>query len=109
MIVGFGAATGEENLLGSCANERGNLLARGLDGSTGILAERVDGGGVAEVGTEVGKHGVQDFGRNGGGGVVIEVDAVHRFELTMILDVSAGEEHPARRVGDGTSCGSVTI
>jgi len=96
VIVGFGAATGEENLLGSSANELGNLLARGLDGSTGVLAEGVDGGGVAEFGREVGKHGIEDFGFDRGGCVVIEVDAVHRFVLTIILDVRAGEEHTRR-------------
>src|SRR5215831_10584231 len=86
VIVGFGAAAGEENLLGSSANELGNLLARGLDGSTGVLAEGVDGRGVAEFGREVGKHGFEDFRLDGGGGVVIEVDAVHRLVLTILLD-----------------------
>src|SRR5215469_15584583 len=90
VIVGFRAAAGEENLLGPSANERGNLLARSLDGSAGVLAKRVDGGGVAEFDREIGKHGVEDFGLDRGGCVVIEVDAVHRFVLTMILDVRAG-------------------
>jgi len=46
----------------------------------------VDGGGIAEFGREVGQHGVEHLRLNGGGGVVIEIDALHGSVLTMILD-----------------------
>jgi hypothetical protein len=41
------------------------------------LTKGVDGGSVAEFATEKGKHGVEDGGVDGGGGVVIQVDAIH--------------------------------
>ena len=62
------------------------MLAGGLDGSPGPLAEGVDGGGVAKFGREIGKHGVEHLRLDRGGGVVIEIDALHGFVLTMILD-----------------------
>ena len=85
MIVGFGAATGENNFLWAGVEECGNLFASGFDGGAGALAEGVNGRGVAEVGGEVGKHGVEDRGIDGGGGVVIEVDAVHTAINRILL------------------------
>src|SRR5260370_19009822 len=85
MIVGFGAATGENYFRGGGVEECGNLFASGFDGGAGGLAEGVNGRGVAEVGGEVGKHGVEDRGIDGGGGVVIEVDAVHTAINRILL------------------------
>src|SRR5260370_31219425 len=76
VVVGLGAAAGEENLLGPGAEEGRDLFAGGLDGGAGLLTEGVDGGGVAEFAGKIGKHGVEHFWLDGGGGVVIEVDAV---------------------------------
>ncbi len=77
VIVGFGAAAGEDDFLGTCADEGGDLFARGFDGGAGALAGRVDRGGVAKIGGEIGEHRVENFRLDGGRGVVIEVDAGH--------------------------------
>ena len=77
VIVRFGASACEEDFLGACSYKRGNLFARRLDGSSSLLAKGVDRGGVAEFAGEVGKHRVEHFWLDRGGGVVIEVDAVH--------------------------------
>ena len=87
VVVGLGAAAGEENLSRSGANQRGNLFAGGFDGSARPLAEGMDGRGIAKLRREIGKHGVEHFGLDGGGGVVIEVDAVHSSTHIMILDM----------------------
>jgi hypothetical protein len=42
------------------------------------LAKGVDGGSVAKIAGEKGKHGVEDRGVDGSGGVMVEIDAVHR-------------------------------
>jgi len=77
VVIGFGAAAGEDDLLWAGAYESGDLFAGGFDGGAGTLPKSVNGRGVAEVGGEIGEHGVEDGGVDGGGGVVIEVDAVH--------------------------------
>jgi len=77
VIVGFCAAAGEDDFLRACAEKRGDLIASSFDGGAGALANSVDGGGVAEVGGKIGKHRVEDGGFDGGGGVEIEVDAIH--------------------------------
>ena len=91
VIIRFGAAAGEDNFLWASVEERGNLFAGGLDGGACALAEGVDGGGVAEVGGEIGEHGVEDGGVDGGGGVVVEVDAVHTA-MNRILPAGNSEE-----------------
>jgi len=77
MVVGFGAAAGEDDFRGTRADEGGDLFAGGFDGGACALAGRVDRGGVGEIGGEIGEHGVEDLGIDGRRGVVIEVDAVH--------------------------------
>jgi len=77
VIVRFGAAAREDDFLGASANQKSDLFAGGFYSGAGALAGSVDGGGIAELGGEVGKHGVEDGGFDGRGGVVIEVDAWH--------------------------------
>ena len=77
VVVGLGAAAGKDNFLRAGVEERGHLIARGFDRGPGALAEGVDRGGVAKIGGEIGKHGLEDGGLDRGGGVVIEIDAVH--------------------------------
>ena len=86
LVVGFGAAAGEDDFLGTSADESGNLFAGGFDGGASALARRVDRGGVGEVGGEIGQHGVEDLGVDGRRGVVIEVDAVHRAALRILRE-----------------------
>ena len=78
MVVGFGAAAGEDDLLRARADEGGNLFAGGFDGGAGALARSMDRGRVGEFGREIGKHRVENGGFDGRGGVEIEVDAVHK-------------------------------
>jgi len=77
VIVGLGATAGEDDLLRAGAEKSSDLIAGGFDGGAGTLANGVNGGGVAEFGGEIGKHRVEDGGLDGGGGVEIEIDAVH--------------------------------
>ena len=84
VVIGFGAAAGEDDLLGASTDQRGNLLAGGFDGGAGALTGRVDGGGVGKVGREIREHGVEDLGVDGRRGVVVEIDAVHRDGLSIL-------------------------
>ena len=97
VIVGFCAAAGKDDFLRASAEKRGDLIAGSFDGGAGALADSVDGGGVAEVGGEIGKHCVEDGGFDGGGGVEIEVDAIHgvisRVErLSARVNSAAGQK-----------------
>jgi hypothetical protein len=60
--------------VGLCAEKAGEAVARVVDGGAGFAAGGVDAGGVAEVAPEVGLHCLEDFGGEGGCGVVVEVD-----------------------------------
>jgi len=77
VVVRLSAATGKHNFLGTGIEEGRNLIAGGFDGRSRALTEGVDRGGIAEIGGEIGKHGIEYGGLDGGGGVVIKVDAVH--------------------------------
>ena len=77
VIVRFGTAAGEDNFLGAGAEERGDLIAGSFDGGASTLADGVDGGGIAELRGEIGKHRVENGWFDGCGGVEIEVDAIH--------------------------------
>ena len=86
VVVGFGAAAGEDDFLGMCADESGDLFTGGFNGGASALAGSVDRGGVAKVGGEIGEHGVENLRVDGGRGVVIEVDAVHGTVLRILLE-----------------------
>ena len=101
MVVGFGAAAGEDDFLGAGVEERRDLFARCFNSGAGPLAECVDGRGVAEVGGKIGKHGVEDGGVDGGGGVVIEVDAGHTTINRILL---AGNHEEWLHPGAGCFC-----
>jgi len=77
VIVGFCAAAGEDDFLRTCAEKRSDLFSRGFDGGAGALPGCVDGSCVTEITGKVGKHGVEDRRFDGGGGVVIEINARH--------------------------------
>ncbi len=77
MVVGFGAAAGEDDFLRAGTDEGGDLFARHFYACASLLAEGVDGGGVSEFPGEIREHGVKHFRLDGGGGVEIEIDAVH--------------------------------
>jgi hypothetical protein len=83
VVVGFGAAAGEDDFLGAGADEGGDLFAGGFDGSAGALAGGVDGGSVGKFARKIGEHGVEHFRLGGRGGVEIEVDAVHESAFSI--------------------------
>ncbi len=78
VVIGFGAAAGEDDFLGAGADERSDLFAGGFDGGAGALAGRVDGSSVGKFAGEIGKHGIEHGRLDGRGGVEIEIDAVHK-------------------------------
>ncbi len=61
--------------------ETGDGASGVLDGGAGSLAGVVGGAGVAEGLDPEGTHGVDDLGKERGGGVGVEVDAVHALIL----------------------------
>ena len=84
VIVGFSAAAGKDDFLRPGADQCSDLFAGGFDGGASVLAGGVDGRGVSELGGEIGKHGVENLRVDGGRGVVIEIDAVHRAVLRIL-------------------------
>ena len=78
-VVALGAAGGEDDLLGGAVEEAGDGGTGVLDGGAGALAGLVRGAGVAEGLDPEGTHGVDDLGEERGGGVGVEVDAVHEL------------------------------
>ena len=107
MIVGFGAAAGEDDFLGAGADQGRDLFAGGFHGGAGALAGRVDGGGVGKLAGEIGQHGVEDFRLDGRGGVEIEVDAVHKATHRILPERDCDEwTLPPPRVVFGKECGS---
>ena len=77
VVVGLGAAAGEDDFLGPRSDEGGDLLAGGFHRAAGTLTGSVDGSSVAKFLGEIGQHGVEHFWLDGSGGIEIEVDAVH--------------------------------
>lgn len=80
VVVRLRATAGENDLLRARINQCSDLFASGLDRGASALAESVNRGGVAELGREKRKHGVEDGGLDGRGGVVIEVNALHKSQ-----------------------------
>ena len=103
VIVGFGAAAGEDDFLRAGVEERGDLFAGGFNCSAGALAEGVDGRGIAKLSGKIGEHGVQDGGLDGGSGVVIEVDAIHTATKRIL---PAGNSEEWRRITGHVSWGA---
>ena len=76
-VVALGAAGSEVDFLGLGADGPSHLPAGGIHGAAGVAAGGVDAGGVAEALGKVGQHGLQHFGRNGGGCRVVKINSVH--------------------------------
>src|SRR5260370_5387164 len=85
VIVGLGAAAGEDDLLRAGADEGGNLFAGSFDRTAGTLPGSVDRSGVSEFRGKIGQHRVEHFRLDGRGGVKIEVDALHEATHRILL------------------------
>src|SRR5450432_2174459 len=84
VVVGFGAAAGEDDFLRTGADERSHTFASSFNRRTRLLSKGMDRGRVAEVSREIGQHGVEHGGIDGGSGVVIEIDAVHTDAIRIL-------------------------
>jgi hypothetical protein len=74
----FGAAAGEQQLAVGASHQCRDLCPRLVDCLTRALAEAVDARRVAVQLSEVRQHRRQHIGRGLGGGVVVEINQVHR-------------------------------
>ncbi len=61
--------------------ERRHLPPRRLQPLLGFLAEMVNAGSVTIHLTETRRHGLQHFGSQGSGGVVVEVNVLHLISV----------------------------
>ena len=86
-VVGFGAAAGEDDFGGVGVDEGGDLGPRPVDGLARFFGGAVAAGGVVEAVAEPGEHGVEDFGVDGGGGVVVEVGHAGFYILYFIFQI----------------------
>src|SRR5206468_3482773 len=76
-VVGLGRAGGEDDLVGAGVEQGGDPFAGGLERLPRLPAEAVGAGGVAVGAFEEGPHRLGGGGTEGGGGVVVEIEAVH--------------------------------
>jgi hypothetical protein len=76
-VVGLGAAAGEDHFGRVGVDERRNLPAGGFQLLLGGLAEMVDAGSVTIHLTETRHQRLQNFGSDGSGGVVVEIEMLH--------------------------------
>src|ERR1035437_3949790 len=83
-IVGLRTAAGENNLRSAAAEQRGHPLACVLYRCPGLLPVMVDGGGVSELIPEIGPHRLEHFGQDRGGGVIVEVNAMHTEPASIL-------------------------
>ena len=75
-VVAFGGAGIEDDLGGGAAREGGDLIACGFYQFAAFSPEAMDGGCVVGVLHSL-AHAGDDFGADGRGGVVIEVNLIH--------------------------------
>ena len=78
-VVALSATAGKDDLGGTASHERRHRLAGTLNGCARVLSMMVDRGRVAEALSEVRTHDVEDLGKDGGGGVIVEINPAHRF------------------------------
>ena len=78
VVVGLRAAAGENQVIIRAAQHPGHLSAGQVNPLPRRQAEGVPAGWVAEEPVNVGKHGLGNLRVNGGGGVVVKVNACHR-------------------------------
>src|SRR5207249_9204851 len=84
-VVSFSAAAGKYDFRSAATQKIRNRFARALHGGTRFLPMMMDGRRVPEMLTEVGPHGLENFGENGGAGVIVEIDSAHDCLLYFTL------------------------
>ncbi len=82
-VVALGAAGVEDDLFGRAVEQTRDGGAGVLDGGAGALAGVVRGAGIAEGLAPERTHRFNDFREDRGGGVVVEIDAVHPMILVL--------------------------
>src|SRR5207302_970515 len=83
-------AAGENYFRCAAAEQVGYRFARVLDRSPSLLSVMMDGRGISEAFPEKGAHGFEHLGQNRGGGVVVEVNAMHTEPTSILRDSCAG-------------------
>ncbi len=73
-IATFGATRGEDKLVCFAVEDGSNSFFGIFNCLFCFFAKRVKRAWISKFFTEVGKHGFEDFGADGGGGGVVEVD-----------------------------------
>ena len=109
-VVRFGRAAGEHDLLGGCADQARDLLARLLDRFFRFPAEAViAAGGVAERLREIRHHRLEHARIHRRGRVIVHVDRQFHFLSLTSVSASAGSKDRTDAAADfpGSSCPSV--
>src|SRR5438552_18304335 len=86
-VVSFSAAAGKYDFRSAATQKIRNRFAGTLDGGTRFLAMMMDGRRVPEMLAEVGPHGLENLGENGGAGVIVEIDPTHEYIFSACLAV----------------------
>ena len=87
--VALAAAAGEDDLLRLAAQELGHRTAGGVQALAGLSRLGVEARGVAPVLAQVRQHGFQHARVQGGGGGVVEVDALAHTATDLPSDGAA--------------------
>ena len=96
-VVGFRAATGEDNFSGPRADERCYGLSRFLHGRPRPLAEGMNRTGVAVFRGKIRQHGLQHLGSHRGGRIVVQVDGLHGMALAALARLSISGPQKGRQ------------
>ena len=77
-VVSFSAAAGKYDFRSAATQKIRNRFARAFDGGPRLLPMMMDRRRVPEMLAEVRPHGLQNFGEDGRGRVVVEIDSAHQ-------------------------------
>ena len=84
-VVAFGAAAGKHDFRGAASQQSRHRLARALHRRPRLLSVMMDGRRVAKMLPEVSLHGLKDLGQDGGGGVIVEINAMHKLSILRFM------------------------
>src|SRR4029077_647923 len=100
VVVGFRSAAGKDNFLRTRADQLRDLLARCFHRGTRSLAEGVNRSSVSKFSGEVREHGIEDTRLDGGGGIMIQIDASHSHAIRIDPALTDSKRSAARRRND---------